>query len=53
MGECGNDFDCCVKYKHKYSLFDKLVLGFVLTTMALCMALMFIGLFHPQYLICN
>ena len=50
MGECGNDFDCC---KSKLNLFDKIVLGFTFTTMACCFVLMLIGIFYPQYLMCN
>ena len=53
MGECGNDFDCYNKYKSKLDLFDKIVLSFTFITMACCFVLMLIGIFNPQYIMCN
>lgn len=49
-----HDFENLIpKYKHKYDLFDKIVLGFVLITLTLCTAMMFLGLFNPQYFVCT
>ena len=40
------------KYEVKYSLFDKIVMGFVLTTMVICVGFLIYGVFNPIYLMC-
>lgn len=48
-----HDFENLIpKYKHKYELFDKIVLSIILITLGACTALMFLGLFNPQYFTC-
>jgi len=46
------DFRGIAKYKHKYELFDKIVMGLVLTTMIICLALIVYGAINPVYLMC-
>lgn len=48
-----SDFNCINKYKCKLNLFDKIVLSFTFIVMACCIVLMFIGIFNPQYIMCN
>ena len=49
--EC--DLNCIAKYKHSFSLFDKIVLGCTFFIMGCGVILMIIGMFYPEKLICN
>ena len=52
MCNCEDDLKCVPKYKHKYELFDKIVMGLVLTTMVICVGVLVYGIFEPMYLMC-
>jgi hypothetical protein len=52
MCNCDEDLKCVPKYKHKYELFDKIVMGLVLTTLIICVSLLLYGVFNPIYLLC-
>lgn len=52
MCNCEDDLKCIPKYKHKYELFDKIVMGLVLTTIIICLALTVYGVFNPTYVMC-
>jgi len=52
MCNCEDDLKCVPKYKHKYELFDKIVMGLVLTTIIICLALLIYGVYSPMYLMC-
>ena len=51
---CNNDDDlkCVPKYKPNLELFDKLIMGLVLTTMVICLGVLVYGIFKPMYLMC-
>jgi hypothetical protein len=49
--EC--DLNCIERYKTKTTLFDKIVLSFLLIVMSICLAYMFIGLYNPKYFLCS
>lgn len=53
MPEVDHDWDKLIpKYKHKYEWFDRLVLVFIFVILTLCTAMMFLGLFKPDYFAC-
>ena len=52
MPEIDHDWDKIETYKHKYTLFDRIVLTFILITMAICTTLMLLSLFNPRYFLC-
>jgi len=52
MCNCEEDLKCVPKYKHKYELFDKIVMGLVLTTIIICLALVVYEAINPIYLMC-
>ena len=51
---CNNEEDLkrIPKYKPTLELFDKLVMGLVLTTMVICVGVLVYGIFEPMYLMC-
>ena len=53
MCNCDDDLNCVPKYKAKLCLFDKIVISFVFAICSISLALMLIGLFNPQYIMCN
>ena len=50
------DYDADVSYVPKYKpdlcLYDKIVMGLVLTTMVICVGFLIYGVFNPIYLMC-
>ena len=52
MCNCEDDLTCIAKYKHKYELFDKIVMGLVLSILIICVSLILYGVFNPIYLLC-
>lgn len=52
MCNCENDLKCVPKYKPNIELFDKIVMGLVLTTMVICVGFLIYGVFNPVYLMC-
>ena len=52
MPEIDHDWDKIETYKHKYTLFDRIVLTFILVTIAICTTLMLLSLFNPRYFLC-
>ena len=54
MPEVDHDWDNLIpKYKCKTNLFDKVVLSFILITLASATGLMFLSLFNPKYFLCS
>ena len=54
MPEVDHDWDKLIpKYKPDVSLFDRIVLSFILITLAGCTTFMLLGLFNPQYFLCH
>ena len=49
MGECGNDFDCCNKYKPKRCLIERLIEYGVVIILGLTIAFLTTALFNPHY----
>jgi hypothetical protein len=47
-----NDLKSVPKYKPNIELFDKIVMGLVLTTMVICVGFLIYGVFNPIYLMC-
>lgn len=52
MCNCEDDLKCVPKYKPNIKLFDKIVMGLVLTTMIICVGFLIYGVFNPVYLMC-
>lgn len=54
MPEVDHDWDKLIpEYKCKTSLFDKVVLSFILIVIALSTTLMLLSLFNPKYFLCS
>jgi hypothetical protein len=50
MPEIEHDWDKIPKYKHKYELLDKIVLGFILVTLGFCSAALLIAVINnPRF----
>ena len=49
MGECGNEFDCCVKYKPKRPLVETLIEYGVVIILGLTIAFLIVALVNPHY----
>lgn len=52
MCNCDDDLKCVPQYKHKYEVFDKIVMGLVLSIISICLCLLVYGVFNPVYLMC-
>jgi hypothetical protein len=52
MCNCEDDLKSVPKYKPNIKLFDKIVMGLVLTTMVICVGFLIYGVFNPVYLMC-
>jgi hypothetical protein len=52
MCNCEDDLKRIPKYKPNIELFDKIVMGLVLTTMVICVGVLIYGIFEPMYLMC-
>lgn len=53
MPEVDHDWDKIIACKNKINLFDRIVLSFVLVTLALATGLMFLSLLNPKYFLCS
>jgi len=51
---CNHDDDlkCIPCYKPKLTLYDRIVMGLVLTTMIIAVGFLIYGVFNPVYLMC-
>lgn len=52
MCNCESDLNCIPKYKCKLSLYDKIVMGLVLSVLVICVGFLIYGVFNPIYLMC-
>jgi hypothetical protein len=52
MCNCEDDLKCITKYKPNLCLYDKIIMGLVLTTMIICVGFLIYGVFNPIYLMC-
>lgn len=51
---CNNEEDFCgiAKYKHKYSLVDKIMLGLIFALLSIGTLALLLNLFNPHYFSC-
>lgn len=52
MCNCEDDLKSIPKYKPNIELYDKIIMGLVLTTMIICVGFLIYGVFNPVYLMC-
>jgi hypothetical protein len=52
MCNCEDDLKRIPKFRPTLELFDKIVMGLVLTTMVICVGVLIYGIFEPIYLMC-
>lgn len=54
MCNCDHDFDNLIpKHCHKYTLMDKIVMGFIFTCLAISTIALLLTLIDPRYFYCQ
>jgi hypothetical protein len=52
MCNCENNLKCITKYKANLNLYDKIIMGLVMSIVIVCLCLLVYGVFNPIYLMC-
>jgi hypothetical protein len=52
MCNCEDDLKCITKYKANLNLYDKIIMGLVMSIVIVCLCLLVYGVFNPVYLMC-